>query len=95
MRVRSFCVRWSACLALALAALGCAGKRATPRAATEEAWRARPPKPGAAGQVKYPAVHASQLENGLSVLVVQTHSGLVSTELVVRHGASSVARVSS
>ncbi|HEY3499944.1 MAG TPA: insulinase family protein, partial [Polyangiaceae bacterium] len=70
-----------------------AGPPTAPSAAPAdaEAWRAKRPAPGAAGEVRFPTPELVKLPNGLSVYVVKRPAAVVSARLVVRHGASSVA----
>lgn len=89
-------------LALALG-LGCAPRKAPerpaaapgtqPSAAGEtpaEAFRKQRPSPGRPGSFQYPTPTALELPNGFRVLFVRRPGRVVSLELVVRHGASSV-----
>lgn len=89
-----------ALLALALAAAACGGDvkayRAKapappPTAAPDpDAWRNQRPAPGQPAEVHFPAPDVVKLPNGLSVYLVQRPTAVVTLELVVRHGASSV-----
>ena len=91
-------------LSVAVAALGCGGNvktyRANPPASPSssasaapdpEAWRSERPKPGLPGELHFPVPEVLKLSNGLSVYVVKQPAAVVSVDLVVRHGASSVA----
>jgi len=84
-------------------ALGCSGSvktyRANPptspsahatAAPDPEAWRAERPKPGLPAELHFPVPDVLKLSNGLSVYVVKQPAAVVSVDLVVRHGASSV-----
>jgi len=55
-----------------------------------EAWRSERPKPGLPGELHFPMPEVVKLSNGLSVYVVKRPAAVVSIDLVVRHGASSV-----
>jgi zinc protease len=55
-----------------------------------EAWRSVRPQPGPAGELRFPAPDVVKLKNGLSVYLVRRKAAVVTLELVVRHGASSV-----
>jgi zinc protease len=55
-----------------------------------EAWRDERPKPGLPGELNFPVPDILKLENGLSVYLVKRPAAVVTLELVVRHGASSV-----
>jgi zinc protease len=93
-------MRFALLLACAAALLGCgpdakvypAGPPAGPSSATVDpnAWRARRPPPGPAGEVRFPTPELTKLPNGLSVYVVQRPAPVVTARLVVKHGASSV-----
>jgi zinc protease len=55
-----------------------------------EAWRSVRPQPGPPGELRFPAPDVIKLKNGLSVYLVRRKAAVVTLQLVVRHGASSV-----
>jgi zinc protease len=55
-----------------------------------EAWRAERPKPGVPGELHFPLPEVVKLSNGLSVYLVRRPAAVVTLDLVVRHGGSSV-----
>ena len=90
-------------LLLACLAAGCGGKvntyqanaPAAPHASSSvapdpEAWRGQRPKPGQPGELHFPVPEVVKLANGLSVYLVKRPAAVVTLDLVVRHGASSV-----
>jgi len=90
-------------LLLTTLVLGCGGQVKTYRAdppknpnpsasvaKDPEAWRSERPKPGLPGELHFPTPEVVKLPNGLSVYVVKRPAAVVSLDLVVRHGASSV-----
>jgi len=91
-------------LLLATLALGCGGRVKTYRADAPtspnpsasvapdpEAWRNERPKPGLPGELHFPTPEVVKLPNGLSLYVVKQPSAVLSLDLVIRHGASSLA----
>ena len=93
-------------ISLVLGAMACAGPArapgpaprpsasgaSVPSASAADAWRAAVPKPGAPGQIDYPAPAAAKLQSGLTLYVVQRPAKIATLTVVVRHGASSVPR---
>lgn len=86
-------------LALPVLAVACGGTPATTAASAprrpapappDESFRAQVLPPAPAGAFRIPAPEASQLENGLRLLVLRQPSQVVTTTLVVRHAADAV-----
>jgi zinc protease len=55
-----------------------------------EAWRDAEPKPGTPAELHFPVPEVATLANGLTVYVVKRPAAVVTMDVVVRHGASSV-----